>query len=335
MQTCTPSGTWGPSTSCTSSQTCAAASGMDGGVGGACQGVCAPGQTQCDPQSQQQPQSCGPNGEWQNTGSSCQSESKQCISGSCQGTCSAGAQESCSQALGAKGNCANGQTICSANGTWGACSIQPAAQDNCTSGDDANCNGTPTEGCACVVGTGSGSKACGNCGSGTQACLGGQSPSGYAGCTGASGCNPGVDTQACTPSYSISGACINAEQTCSSTCSYSNQTCNANPAAFTPVANSYSVNPAAFEAYPSGPNCFGSTNNYGPWQLCPDGSTIVGTITCINLTGPNGKDGTCSVINQTSNTAELSVHANNNCAVGTSAQFNPWQCIPASCTVAP
>src|SRR5262249_30588308 len=56
------------------------------------------------------------------------------------------APRACSSA-GLRGNCAAGTQMC-VNGKWGACSIAPAAADSCAvKGDDANCNGTPNEGC--------------------------------------------------------------------------------------------------------------------------------------------------------------------------------------------
>lgn len=66
--------------------------------------------------------------------------------------CVEGEVRSCA-AAGQKGNCAAGSQICDATGTFGACSIEAAAEDSCEDGDDANCNGTPNEGCNCVNGT--------------------------------------------------------------------------------------------------------------------------------------------------------------------------------------
>ncbi len=76
--------------------------------------------------------------------------------------------------LHALGNCRAGQEACVA-GHWGACSVQPAAKDGCTIGDDATCNGRPNEGCACVDGA---TQPCGPaaetgiCKRGTQTCTG-------------------------------------------------------------------------------------------------------------------------------------------------------------------
>lgn len=92
-------------------------------------------------------------------------EGCECLVGAAPRPCSSG---------GARGNCAAGTQSCS-NGKWSACSIAPAAADSCvTRGDDANCNGTPNDGCACLMGNPARSCAAdgarGNCGAGTETC---------------------------------------------------------------------------------------------------------------------------------------------------------------------
>ena len=63
--------------------------------------------------------------------------------------CTSGTTRSCA-ADGYLGNCAAGTETCAA-GKWSACSISPLTKDSCASkGDDATCNGTPNEGCACL-----------------------------------------------------------------------------------------------------------------------------------------------------------------------------------------
>jgi hypothetical protein len=65
------------------------------------------------------------------------------------------------------GNCKLGSQTCNGS-TWGDCEggIVPADRDLCSvEGDDADCNGTPNEGCDCVEGE---TEACGECG--TRAC---------------------------------------------------------------------------------------------------------------------------------------------------------------------
>jgi hypothetical protein len=60
--------------------------------------------------------------------------------------CSNGASRSCAQD-GKLGNCGKGTESCT-NGTWGACSVTPQANDRCdVVGDDSNCNGKKNEGC--------------------------------------------------------------------------------------------------------------------------------------------------------------------------------------------
>lgn len=52
-----------------------------------------------------------------------------------------------------QGSCKAGTQSC-LNGTWGPCigAIAPAAQDSCEPGNDDNCNGRPTDHCACTAG---------------------------------------------------------------------------------------------------------------------------------------------------------------------------------------
>jgi hypothetical protein len=44
------------------------------------------------------------------------------------------------------GTCAPGMQSCRGDGTWSACTIEPAAADTCVAGNDDNCNGIPNEG---------------------------------------------------------------------------------------------------------------------------------------------------------------------------------------------
>lgn len=95
--------------------------------------------------------------------------------------CLQGATRSCADA-GLVGNCASGMQTCSAQGTWGACSIQPAAEDTCVQGNNDNCSGPPNEGCACI--TGVTTRPCGACNDGTQLCTNGKTNQ-FGTCTGA------------------------------------------------------------------------------------------------------------------------------------------------------
>jgi hypothetical protein len=65
--------------------------------------------------------------------------------------CVTGSQQSCGTDV---GNCQTGTQTCD-NGKWGTCTGQVTAKtkDSCDSGDDANCNGMPNEGCTCVNGS--------------------------------------------------------------------------------------------------------------------------------------------------------------------------------------
>ncbi|MFC1641372.1 hypothetical protein ACFL5O_01600 [Myxococcota bacterium] len=86
--------------------------------------------------------------------------------------CVMGQTRSCAED-GEQGNCAAGTETCLSDGTWGPCSIAPEASDACTTGDDANCNGVPTEECDCTEGQ---TRTCeegglhGECAAGTETC---------------------------------------------------------------------------------------------------------------------------------------------------------------------
>jgi hypothetical protein len=86
---------------------------------------------------------------------------------------------------------------------------------------------------------------------------------------------------------------------------------------FIPNTTMPGVSAGAFSQYSSGPNCFGSYNDYGPFQVCPNGSHIA-SISCQMAPGSNG---TCSVTNQTATSAGLRVIASNNCFSGAQAQL--------------
>jgi hypothetical protein len=88
---------------------------------------------------------------------------------------------------------------------------------------------------------------------------------------------------------------------------------------FTPTASMQGYNAASSLQYSSGPNCFGSSNDYGPWQVCPNGSHIA-AVTCRMAPGSQGS---CSVTNQTATTAGLHVVANSNCFSGAQATLVP------------
>jgi hypothetical protein len=95
--------------------------------------------------------------------------------------CEVGTTRSCEEA-GLVGPCAAGTQACSDAGTWGPCSIPPAASDTCEQGNDADCSGTPNDGCLCVIGVSI--RACGNCDDGTETCVNGKLGT-YGPCAGA------------------------------------------------------------------------------------------------------------------------------------------------------
>jgi hypothetical protein len=96
-------------------------------------------------------------------------------------TCVEGMTRSCS-AAGLVGKCAAGTQTCTAQGSWGACSIAASAADTCDEGNNDNCAGPPNEGCLCINNVTT--RACGACNDGTQVCINGKSNQ-YGTCTGA------------------------------------------------------------------------------------------------------------------------------------------------------
>lgn len=98
--------------------------------------------------------------------------------------CEPGHRRPCA-ADGALGNCAKGEQSCQENATWGDCSIQPSASDDCADpGDDADCDGTPNSGCECTDGDEQScgpSEAVGRCMPGVSVCVDGT----YQPCAGA------------------------------------------------------------------------------------------------------------------------------------------------------
>lgn len=131
------------------------------------------------------------------------------------------------------GACADGFQTCGDDGEWSACSIEPADADTCETGNDADCDGVPNEGCGCVTGTERPCRdALGNCALGTQVCDDGEwgecsiqpgqdscdVPGDDADCDGTpnSGCScSNGDTQPCGPD-SEEGICRRGESTCES-----------------------------------------------------------------------------------------------------------------------
>jgi hypothetical protein len=174
------------------------------------------------------------------TGGVVASEHDSCTPGddsSCNGiqnegcACTNGQKKSCGTNL---GNCEFGESTC-ASGVWGACvgGVSAKANDACTTGDDANCNGTPNDGCSCQNGE---TQDCGTdtgaCTKGTRKCVGGV----WGACAGSvqpvnsdkDTCNQGDDTN-CNGIANEGCACINGAQiNCGSNtgnCEYGKRTC--------------------------------------------------------------------------------------------------------------
>jgi cysteine-rich repeat protein len=133
---------------------------------GACV-VCEPGARRCNTAGA--PELCRAEGSGYEAATPCAGEAALCIpeTGEC-GQCSEGSVRVCEGQL---GNCAQGEQSC-VGGAWGPCSVERATADTCIPGDDANCNGTPNEGCACAGDTPCGS-AVGQCRPGTSSCVNG------------------------------------------------------------------------------------------------------------------------------------------------------------------
>jgi sulfatase modifying factor 1 len=97
------------------------------------------------------------------------------------GACEPKDERSCVEA-GLYGPCAVGSQVCGTDGKWGECSISPRAKDTCEKGNDANCNGTPNEGCTCTAGF---VRPCedaeGDCAEGVETCL--EDGSGWSACS--------------------------------------------------------------------------------------------------------------------------------------------------------
>jgi hypothetical protein len=135
------------------------------------------------------------------------------------------------------GDCALGEQVCVGDGEWAqACSVTPAAADadGCAQGADADCDGTPNEGCDCIA---EAKRSCaegglrGTCGDGEQLC---GADGTWSACSiaaaAADTCDPGNDDDcdgrvnegcACTPDATrpcaqggLFGKCAGGSQTC-------------------------------------------------------------------------------------------------------------------------
>lgn len=112
--------------------------------------------------------SCQPGGSWGPClGAIAPQPLDTCVAGddsSCDGVpnegcdCTSGEERSCGSSD--TGNCKKGIQTCDRD-EWGACegNIEPQVADLCDLNDDANCNGTPNDGCDCINGI---ERACGS-----------------------------------------------------------------------------------------------------------------------------------------------------------------------------
>jgi|GEM_PF-2307992 len=180
---------------------CACVNGAKQACGHAAAGICKPGVQTC---ASQQWGSCVGNVEPTTRDCSsandndCDGKADNTIDGVCQ--CASGASQYCNTHPGKDGvgSCKAGSQTCTlatnkAFSSWGTCSgfVGPAAADTCASGNDANCNGTPNEGCTCINGA---TKTC-DCG-GSVTCANGSWPACPTTGTTGLGCN---DKTYCDP----------------------------------------------------------------------------------------------------------------------------------------
>ncbi len=97
----------------------------------------------------------------------CSGDRPACVEGRCE-ECTPLDERLCP---GAEGACSAGRQVCGPDATWGACSVQPLAVDDCTLGIDTNCDGELD--CECIAGA---TRGCGaragsfGCSTGEQTC---------------------------------------------------------------------------------------------------------------------------------------------------------------------
>ena len=165
---------------------------------------------------------------------------------------------------------------------------------------------------------------CLNCG--LQAC---QNDGTWGGCINSHACSAN-SSSSCNPAYTA-GGCPPGTGTmqCSQSCDWG--TCTATPQVFSVDQNTgHGVDARAFSEYGSGQNCGGSTQNHGPWQVCPTGSVLVADVpgckvdnnngSCLRTTGANAASTGISV---------TSVH---DCFKNANAHL-VVRCIPINCSV--
>ena len=244
--------------------------------------ACEPGSTRCNPEGV--PETCDAAGVWI-AGAVCAGDTPLCVPelGEC-GQCSPGNGRACVEE---QGNCAQGVQVCQADGTWGACSIQPAGADSCEPGDDATCDGTPNQGCACTGPVPCGPEPIGICQRGTAGCVNGQQQA----CVGAVGalqrdcsstadndCNGTPDNQEpeCECPAGATRACDTHPQDGIGICRAGSQSCFASAGnsstSWGPCQNS--VGPSRRNCASAADNdCNGTADNREGACQCQDGAT--------------------------------------------------------------
>ncbi len=283
-----------------------------------------------------------------NSGCACiNGNSQGCLTSanSCPGTQTCGAGQwgtctstgACNCTSGQKQSCATsnygcpGTESCGSGNTWGACTATgtcqcaPGTTQPCSATN--GCGGTQTCGSnytwgacnqsASVCAEGA-EQSCGSCGSQSCHCNAWQT------CGGQGACSPGATAQ-CTWSYPY--GCGPTQVSCDSSCGWGG--CNPAPTSFVPQAGVDGVSASISNVFTSGPNCFGSTNSYGPMQVCPNGSSVVSASCAMVDQGGGVTGGSCST-SASGSSVSISVKANSNCLVNAQSTL-VVQCIPSSC----
>lgn len=320
---CSDGGVACGSTCCTD-QTC---------VGGSCQGVCAPGQTQCQGNVAQ---NCSSAGRWQ-TATTCSGTTPICTNGACV-ECTVGAVQCATDG-------GNGIQTCATGGTWGApvaCTGQTCVNGVCTgacapgqtvcqSGGATSCTaagqwGTPT---SCSPGICSNGQCTGNCTPGNKQCSGNGVET--CGANGMWGAPAACTNQTCTGAGVCSGSCgpgqtrclANVVQACDSSGNWQSQvTCSGTTPA---CLNSTCVacNPGSVECNGNGTTVCTSNGNWGPTGNCaePTPSCQNGSCVCNETQCPT----TCTTLTTITNCGGCGVVCNATNASGP-------QCNGTTCT---
>jgi alpha-tubulin suppressor-like RCC1 family protein len=269
----------------------------------------------------------------QDDGASC-GAGKVCSSGACTAGCwangtlvSEGQSKNCS-AFGATGTCATGTRTCTA-GQLSSCSIQPAAQDTCTPGNDDNCNGTPNDtACKAIQIVAGGTHTCALLSDGMVRCWGeggsGQLGNGSSSYSAKPVLVSGLANVAFIAAGTSNTCAISASGTIS--CWGDNQ---AGQLAISPSAKTYSSTPVAISTTESAP---ASTVTIGTAHVCYL-ATSDKTVMCWgqsqygrlgNGTTSAGAVTTPAIINGLANVTSVSAGATHTCASLSDLSVRCW-----------